>query len=245
MQLKVITYNIHKGFRPGNLGFILPGIKEALAEEAPDILFIQEVLGENSRKLLHKSAANPLNQAAFIAKEIWPYFVYSPHANYTSGSHGNGILSKNPLHAVKHITLSKFSRSSRGILYATIKLAQEPLHLICAHFGMLKNKRNEQIDALITKLDSIDSSAKILLAGDFNDWRQEDTLRFEHKFSLKEVMKEQQGAYAKTYPAIKPILPNDRIYFRGLVLQQAECLQYKPWSSLSDHLPISAKFSLE
>jgi len=61
---------------------------------------------------------------------------------------------------------------------------------------------------------------------------------------LHEVFKELEGDYAKTFPALRPTLRTDRIYFRGLQLIGGECLKGKPWRSLSDHLPLLAHFSL-
>ena len=185
------------------------------------------------------------SQPEYLAEGNWPYFSYSEHAKYLAGHHGNAIFSKFMLSEIKHVTLSKFSRSSRGILYCMIHPFDDtkPLHLVCVHFGMLKTNRHFQIKNLINLLSNIDPEDAIILAGDFNDWRVSDTSQLEISLGLSEAYKFSTGDYAKTYPAIKPLLKNDRIYYRGINLLEVKCLSSKVWKSLSDHLPLVAKFA--
>lgn len=49
-SLKVLTYNIHKGFSATNLRFILHEIKSSLRHINADIVFLQEVQGERTIK---------------------------------------------------------------------------------------------------------------------------------------------------------------------------------------------------
>jgi endonuclease/exonuclease/phosphatase (EEP) superfamily protein YafD len=41
-----------------------------------------------------------------------------------------------------------------------------------------------------------------------------------------------------------PVLPLDRIYYRGLKLKSAHILKGRPWNLLSDHLPVLGHFSM-
>ena len=52
------------------------------------------------------------------------------------------------------------------------------------------------------------------------------------------------GFTLPTYPAKLPVLSLDRIYVRNLKVKRAWVHKGKPWSELSDHLPISAELSL-
>ena len=45
-SIKILTYNIHKGFSMGNFRFILHEIKDALRHIDADVVFLQEVHGE-------------------------------------------------------------------------------------------------------------------------------------------------------------------------------------------------------
>ena len=45
--LKVLTYNIHKGFNVGNQRFVLHQIRDALIAADADLLFLQEMQGKH------------------------------------------------------------------------------------------------------------------------------------------------------------------------------------------------------
>ena len=47
-SIKVLTYNIHKGFSASNLRFILHEIKSSLRHIDADVVFLQEVHGERN-----------------------------------------------------------------------------------------------------------------------------------------------------------------------------------------------------
>lgn len=242
IPLKVMTYNIHKGFSAGNLSFNLSTMKDEIKKHDPDILFIQEIVGQNDKK--EKKIENwPLNgHHEFLASGVWDHYTYGQHATYQYGHHGNAILSKFPLESIEHLTLTKFKRASRGLISATIDLGLEsPVHLICAHLGMLKKNRNDQLELLIEKIsNSVKKDDYLILAGDFNDWREEDTEDLQKTFNLTESSKQITGSYSKTYPALRPMLCNDRIYTRGFEIQASNCLSEAPWNNLSDHLPLLA-----
>ncbi len=244
--IKIMTYNMHKGFGAGNISFNIHEMRDSITNEFPDLLFVQEILGKHTRKEKRHDTWPDQSQPEFIADGNWPYFSYSKHAKYLTGHHGNAIFSKFVLSDIKHVTLSKFPRSSRGILYSMVFPFGDsrPIHLMCVHFGMLKTNRNSQINNLIELLLSLNKEHGIILAGDFNDWRVEDTTQMEYALNFKEAYKNFTGDYAKTYPAMKPLLKNDRIYYKGVDLIEAKCLDSKIWKGLSDHLPLVATFSL-
>jgi endonuclease/exonuclease/phosphatase family metal-dependent hydrolase len=76
----------------------------------------------------------------------------------------------------------------------------------------------------------------IILAGDFNDWQGVRVLREAgcRRFSCSIV------AGTRQLSGPLPVLPLDRIYVRGLRVVSAEVLHGRPWSRLSDHLPLTA-----
>ena len=59
---------------------------------------------------------------------------------------------------------------------------------------------------------------------------------------FNEVFETLTGAPARTFPSMKPLLPMDRIYVRGLKIHSAEILH--EWMKLSDHLGITAELEL-
>jgi len=60
---------------------------------------------------------------------------------------------------------------------------------------------------------------------------------------FNEVFESLTGSPAKTFPSVKPMLPMDRIYVRGLKIHSAEVLY--EWLKLSDHLGITAELEIE
>ncbi|HCE7153669.1 TPA: EEP domain-containing protein, partial [Pseudomonas aeruginosa] len=50
-----------------------------------------------------------------------------------------------------------------------------------------------------------------------------------------------QGRPARSFPARWPVLPLDRIYLRNARGRQPRILSRRPWSHLSDHLPLAVE----
>ncbi len=248
VSLKVLTYNIHKGFSPAKLRFHLPKMREALLAFDTDVVFLQEVQGEHKRQQKRVRAWPDETQLEFLAEQIWPHTAYGKNAIYDSGHHGNAILSKYPFIEWENINVSRVLRASRSLLHGIIQLPEtsKPVHVICIHFGFFKSERELQMDRLHERIKAhIPEDEPLIIAGDFNDWRKAATDYLETKMGFQEVFKELHGEYAKTFPALKPTLQTDRIYFRNVALQSGQCLQTKPWRTLSDHLPLSAEFTVE
>lgn len=244
-SLSLITYNIHKGFGVGAVRFLLPKMREAIMDLQPDFLFLQEVQGEHLRRKKRIHEWPEVSQTEFIAEKIWPHYLYAKNAVYQTGHHGNAMLSKYPFNAYENINLSNISRASRGILHARILFEGTVVHLLCVHLGLFKAERAEQIKILMRRLsDAIPVSEPLLMAGDFNDWRTVLSEPLAEELGIEEAFVAKEGQHARSFPAIKPTLCVDRIYFRGMDVERVVCLQGKPWRLLSDHLPLYAKFKL-
>jgi len=96
-RLRIVTINIHKGFSWGNRRFILPRLREALRSADADIVFLQEVVGENSARAQKDRNWPTQSQHEFLADSVWKYSCYGKNAFYPDGHHGNAILSKFPI----------------------------------------------------------------------------------------------------------------------------------------------------
>ena len=84
----------------------------------------------------------------------------------------------------------------------------------------------------------------MIVAGDFNDWRSEIYKYLPGDLALTEVFHHLEGEHARTFPAFLPFLPVDRIFYRGVEPVECRCFHDDPWHSMSDHLPLYAKFEL-
>lgn len=246
--IKIVTYNIHKGFSITNKRFVLHDIKSALQDVGADIVFLQEIQGEH-----HKKKASILDwpnepQFEFLADQVWPHHAYGKNAIYHSGHHGNAILSQHPFQHWENINVSQMKSASRSLLHGVIEIPNslKPLHVICVHLGLFEKERGRQFDTLCKRIDShIPHDEPLIIAGDFNDfWHQSEQHLHEH-LQLQEVFKTLTGSHARSFPAWFPFMHTDRIYYRGVTPLHCERLKHSPWKRLSDHIPLTAEFSLE
>ncbi|HEB81245.1 MAG TPA: EEP domain-containing protein [Gammaproteobacteria bacterium] len=245
-HLKIVTYNIHKGFSASNWRFILHEIRHALREVDADILFLQEIQGEHLRHALKHENWPDSSQFEFLADEIWHHHAYGKNAIYDKGHHGNAILSKFDFVHWDNIDVSLMKTASRSLLHGVLTLpGDRPLHVICVHLGLLGYERELQLRQLIQRIDShIPHDQPMIIAGDFNDWRGRAEAWFSRVLGVSEVFKGHYGRYARTFPAWMPVLPMDRIYSRGLEVVSCRPLSGRPWRHLSDHLPLLSEFVL-
>lgn len=243
-SLRALSYNIHKGFALTQK-FVLGDIRESLRRVHPDVVFLQEVLGAH-KNFEKKNKDWPGPQLEFLADEIWPHYAYGRNAVYSSGHHGNAILSKFPISSFENIDISNNRFERRGILHAVTTWQGSPLHLLCVHLDLTDNGRKIQNERIVSRInESIPANERLILAGDFNDWRGLATAHFESTLDLKEAFQTVHGAHAKTFPSPFPFLTLDRMYLRGLKATTAICHEGAPWSKLSDHLAIETLLRAE
>ena len=245
--LRVLTYNIHKGFNVGNRRFVLHQIKEALIAADADLLFLQEMQGEHHRHKKNVEHWPDQSHIEFIAEGVWPHFAYGKNAIYNAGHHGNAILSKYPFQSWENINVSPFPWASRSLLHGIIRQSEsdQDVHIVCIHFGLMGKERRQQIGKLCDRIDShVPHDAPLIVAGDFNDWMGHAGRLFHDHLDLQEVFLQTHGRHARTFPVWLPFLQMDRIYYRGLIPVSCERLAHSPWDLLSDHAPLAASFAL-
>lgn len=240
MSIRILSYNIHKGFSLTNQRYLLDEIRHSIRLVKADLVLLQEVVGENRKnhQRIHNWAPQ---QFEYLADEVWPHYAYGKNAIYSHGHHGNAILSQYPFRSWRNIDVSLVPTSQRGILHGE---TEHGLHVSCVHFGLFGFERQKQIRQLCQLIaHDIPPDAPLVIAGDFNDWlgRSHDTLT--KTAGLKEAIHQQHHRIGKTFPARFPMLAMDRIYYRGLTLLDAEVLSGHPWNTLSDHCALYAEFA--
>ncbi len=247
ITLKVITYNIHKGFSIANRRFVLHQMREQLQRAGVDIAFLQEIQGHHEQHALKISEWPSESQFEFLADKIWSHYAYGKNAIYNAGHHGNAILSHYPFIEWQNINVSSMRRASRSLLHGIVNvpLMDTRLHVICIHLDLRAYERRRQLSILDERIkEHVPNSEPLILAGDFNDWRGQASKQLAAELDLNEVFHCFHGQHAKTFPSVRPMLPVDRIYFRGVKPTACECLTGYPWTRLSDHLPLVAEFQL-
>ena len=246
-SLKVLTYNIHKGFNATNQRFVLHDIKNLLRLIDADIVFLQEVHGERTISNNRFDDWPNNQQFEFLADQVWQHYAYGKNAIYKSGHHGNAILSKYPFIEWENINVSLFRSASRSLLHGTIQIpdAGHKIHIICVHLGLFEHERERQLSTLAKRISShVPVNEPLIVAGDFNDWRERAGYHLYRELGVREVFKCMHGTYARTYPAWMPFLSMDRIYYRSLDIVQCNLFRGQPWRRLSDHIPLFAEFKL-
>lgn len=248
-EIHVLTYNVHKGYCTGNRRFMLQSMRERIAETGADIVFLQEIHGMANESEAKKRRFSYPDQPHFeyLADQAWPHYAYGKNAIYRKGDHGNAILSMYPFSSWENIDVSIFPRSSRSILHGVIEIPGKDfrLHTLCVHLGLLEQERREQLYALIERIDQhVPHDEPMIIAGDFNDWRRRAERHLHSDLGLEELFVKLQGRHARTFPVWAPLLPVDRIYFRGLEPVSCQRLGTGHWRDLSDHAALFGVFRL-
>ncbi|NCN27793.1 EEP domain-containing protein [bacterium] len=245
-HLKVLTYNIHKGFNLSNRRFVLEQIRQGVHQVNADVVCLQEVCGFIAPVPGTELHQKWETQFEYVADQTWPHYTYGKNAVYEGGDHGNAILSLFPIVKNQNLNISTNKYESRGLLHAVIEIPQggERINLLTTHMNLLESSRNIQLDLISNYIKkNIGPSDKTIFAGDFNDWRCILNQEFYTRLQFKEAFLETSDRNPKTFPSIMPILPLDRVYYSGFKVEHTQVLNGYNWNKLSDHLPLLTEFS--
>ncbi|NVD99581.1 endonuclease/exonuclease/phosphatase family protein [Massilia sp. BJB1822] len=264
MKIRVATYNIHKGVSYRSQPRV-HALKNAIAQFDANLIFLQEVQGQHDRIAArygeehHGHRHWPKGgQHEFFAGESHQS-VYGLNAQYDHGHHGNALLSSYPIARWTNTDVSDHAYEQRGILHSVVETPRGPIHCYVIHLGLFERSRVRQLEALIEAVNtSAGHGEPVIIAGDFNDWRNTLSAKLRKALGVAEVFDEigagsslgdlvrtlarRQAAQhpAKTFPAALPFFRLDRIYVRGFKVESAQVMHGAMWAKLSDHAPIVA-----
>lgn len=256
-RLRVATYNIHKGVTAFGRRSRLPELRMALHRIDADIVFLQEVQERNERLARRLAQESRSSQLDVLASSGYEHRAYGINAVYPHGHHGNAILSRLPIEHFANHDISDHMLERRGMLHAVVRLPGERerrIHLICAHFGLVKRSRTRQADWVARFIErEVPPSVPLILAGDFNDWQRLVDVQLRQRLGMHDVAGEEAGGWidrlfgwrrpvqvARTFPSLVPWLTLDRIYLRGLRARGATVPRGRAWARCSDHAPLIA-----
>ncbi len=240
--LHIATYNIHKGFSQFNRRMMVHELRERLHSLNPDIIFLQEVQGLHLGHAEKHADWPGRPQHEFLADDIWES-AYGRNMIYDHGHHGNAILSRFPILHAHNQDVTHLQFEKRGLLHCRIALPEGPAaHCVCAHLSLFGRSRRKQMDALADYLEHLDEpNAPLIVAGDFNDWRNHAAEHLARRLGLQEAFSPAPGhAPARSFPAAMPMFRLDRIYIRGFAVARTAIHHGAPWSAISDHAALSA-----
>lgn len=240
------SYNIHKGMSPLNRQVKMQGIAAALEEVGSDILCLQEVQGQNLKRNLQYNEYPDQSQHEWFGEYLSFQNSYGKNCEYENGHHGNAVLSRFPLDPKHNVNITVNKLEQRGVLHCEVQPEgwELPVVILCAHLNLLERDRIKQYQAISDYVKNcIESDQPLILAGDFNDWKKLSCDKLASSLGMTEAFKSCHGKLLPTFPAKLPVLSLDRIYVRNLIVKDAWVHSGKPWSTLSDHLPISARLA--
>ena len=274
MKIRVATYNIHKGVSSFRSTPRVLALKKAIGAFDADVVFLQEVQGRHDRyqarygekvRSSHHHWPEKAQHEFFAGENL--HAAYGMNAVYDHGHHGNALLSGFPISNTLNHDVSDHAYEQRGILHCILETPSGNVHCYVVHLGLFEVSRRRQTEALVQCVqDSAREDEPVIIAGDFNDWRNtlSDCLRL--KLGVVEVFdelerparlgvrigdivrnaagREKRLVPARTFPAALPWFRLDRIYVRGFRVEHAEVLHGPQWARLSDHAPIVANLQL-
>jgi endonuclease/exonuclease/phosphatase family metal-dependent hydrolase len=241
--LSIATWNIHKGFSQFNRRMMVHELRDRLRELSADIVFLQEVQGLHLGHAERHADWPPMPQHEFLAEDVWANHSYGSNMVYDHGHHGNAILSRFPILHEHNQDVTHLRFEKRGLLHCAVELPAlaQPLHCVCVHLSLFARSRRRQMDALARRIEEVvPPDAPLLIAGDFNDWRNHADDLLAERLGMVEVFSGAGRRPSRSYPAALPMFRLDRIYQRGLRVVTAQVHAGRPWSTISDHAALSA-----
>lgn len=196
-QLRVATYNIHKGVLRDLFGLRrvarIHELRARLHELGSDLVFLQEVQGHNERHVTRFAAQWPSEpQDVFLSKSPALKYsfetAYGRNASYLHGHHGNALLSRFPIVGQENRDVSDHALEKRGVLHCTIQVEGRDVQCFVVHLGLFARSRDRQMKALIDWIERVVSPQDpLIIAGDFNDWRNQLSERLCRSIGVVEV----------------------------------------------------------
>ncbi len=238
LNFRLITYNIHKGIGGVDRKYRPDRVIATLRHYAPDVLLLQEV-DEDAPRSRHDRQAELLSDALGL-----PHRVYQPNVQRKVGRYGNAILSRFPLTDVRDIDLTIPFKKRRRALVAHCRVRHEQqtrtLLLLNVHLGLAGFERTIQLRRLLTS-DTVRharADTGVIIAGDYNDVWGTLGKRVLEPAGFKAACRRR-----KTFPAVLPIRPLDRVYYRGdLAVDRSFASRMLLARQASDHLPLVVDF---
>lgn len=215
--MRIMTHNLAGGARRGAGS----GWAEAVAPLRADIVALQEVLDTVTGSRLDR-----------LAETLGLHAVFAGNFPSPRGVLGNALLSETRIVEYDNVDVSWPRREPRGILRVRLETGLEVFNV---HFGLRLRERCSQWSRVLEMCDHL--HGPVLVCGDFNDWSGVID-RSARRAGLVNALRLETRR--RTYPAILPLFALDRIYVNGLETVAAEVLRGRPWSRVSDHLPVVA-----
>ncbi|MGI9430298.1 MAG: endonuclease/exonuclease/phosphatase family protein, partial [Bythopirellula sp.] len=176
-----------------------------------------------------------------------PYLAYQRNVRLKQGCYGNAILSRFPLADITHVDLTVPLKKRRRALLTHCRLHfaghRRTVLVANTHLGLAGFERQMQLRRLLQHhvLQHTTSRSSVVIAGDYNDVWGTLGKRVMLPAGFSSVSRA-----TRTFPAVMPVRPLDRIFYRGpLRSNHAFAGHTKIARQASDHLPLVADFEFD
>lgn len=246
MQLRLLSYNIHKCIGGLDRRYDPARVAQVIAPYEPDLVALQEVDQ-------HAPRSNADRQVDVLGDYLGlRHRTYFPNVKVrTGGEYGNAILSRFPLTETTNIDVTVPPKKRRSVLHARYRIRMNgdagkhtrTLHLYNLHLGLSGIERKIQLRRFLEShpFIGLHHRTPIVVAGDFNDvW---GTLG---KKLLGPAGFETSAPRVRTFPAWSPIRALDSVYVRGDArIHRVYTSRARLAMRASDHLPLIAEIEIE
>lgn len=154
-EIRVMTYNIHRGINRDNK-LDLDGIAEVIKSSGAEVIALQEVERFSVRTKFQ-------DQIGYIADKLSMQYAFGKSINILNGQFGNAILSKYPIEEYQVIELPSVGER-RTLLRATLNMNGKRISFYNTHLGLKQSEREAQVGEVMRRIGDKD----FVLAGDFN-----------------------------------------------------------------------------
>ncbi|MEM9489525.1 MAG: endonuclease/exonuclease/phosphatase family protein [Myxococcota bacterium] len=241
MQLRVLTYNIHKCIGGVDRRYDPSRICATIAHYDPDLVLLQEVD--------HLAKRSNRDRQVDLLGDALGYRHRTYYANVkvrSGGEYGNAILSRFPLIDTRNIDLTVSWRKRRSVLHAACRVRLDgggtrTVHLFNMHLGLSQKERKIQLARFLDSqpFSGFHKRTPIIVGGDFNDvWGNLGKL-------LEPVGFVGVARPMRTFPSYAPVRALDSLYVRGdMQLRRVQRSRLAVAKRASDHLPLIADVEL-
>lgn len=237
MQIRLLSYNIHKCIGGMDRRYRPDRIVETIAHYDPDIVLLQEVDDGVPRSGRDR-------QVHLLGDELgYRHRAFFPNVEVPQGGvYGNAMLSRFLLTETQNVDLTVGRRKPRSVVHGWYRVRlrrhTRTLHAFNLHLGLSGRERKKQLTWFLDShpFAGLHHKTPIVVAGDFNDvWGTlgKKLLRPAGFRGLRETL--------RTFPAWAPMRALDSIYVRGdLQLTKVFRGGTEVARRASDHLPLVA-----
>ncbi len=225
LPIKVATYNVHRWRGRGKNKAMNPeATLDVLKHLDADVIALQEAL-------------HPFDQedpGAHIAHALGYYMARVVTRAHRHGALCNVLLSRWPFEDVFMVDLNFGRLERRSAVVARLHEGERVLSVVSTHLALVDRTRRLQVQSILGN-EALQGAVVIL--GDMNAWRRcRATRELDREFTERHNNKN----WPASFPAKRPLLALDRIYARGVEIDQMGTYKSQVADVASDHLPVFA-----